>query len=649
MTQTQASRNVEQKDAVNLLYSNSGMGLIISVLAASVLAFSFPSSATVQHVKYLWWGTTTLVAVLRFIDLLYFFISARHQDQATLKRCGTRFTLGSLTTALLWSAYAVFMIYMGGANWAEIAMICIVIAAFSGGSVSLLSAGRRLSIIYATVLTLPLAIALLIFPHEDHFSTLGLLSLAYSLVIGLGANKAAQFTARAIHLKHQNDHLLSHMELEVEKRTQEIYSLSNIDPLTGLYNRKAFSENLSYRLSTQPNTRLAILFIDLDSFKTINDTLGHKAGDLVIKEAGQRIQQHTRSADLLCRWGGDEFLLALPQSDNLLQQAQTYIDLICQPYSIDGSKISIGATIGVAYYPQHGNDYERLIQRADMAMYHQKRAELGDGNIGIFDESLRDQLLREVRLRDHLENAIHRHELSLVFQPIIEASTGQTSAVEALLRWTLDGERIPPDEFITIAEQYGFIRNIGIWVLGEACLAGKRLQSVAPDLAVCVNVSIQQLLDDNFPDEVAATLERTGFAPDKLDLEITESLFAHDKRRMISNIARIKALGVKISIDDFGTGYSSLSAMQEFDVDFVKIDRSFVWTMESGGKAIVEAVSQIASAFEYKVIAEGVETPEQQRLLSSMGIDYLQGYWFLHPVPEQELMTHLSNDSSARL
>ena len=221
--------------------------------------------------------------------------------------------------------------------------------------------------------------------------------------------------------------------------------------------------------------------------------------------------------------------------------------------------------------------------------------------------------------------------------------------MEALLRWTLDGERIPPDEFITIAEQYGFIRNIGIWVLGEACLAGKRLQSVAPDLAVCVNVSIQQLLDDNFPDEVAATLERTGFAPDKLDLEITESLFAHDKRRMISNIARIKALGVKISIDDFGTGYSSLSAMQEFDVDFVKIDRSFVWTMESGGKAIVEAVSQIASAFEYKVIAEGVETPEQQRLLSSMGIDYLQGYWFLHPVPEQELMTHLSNDSSARL
>ena len=228
-----------QKDAVYLLYSNSGMGLFISVLAASVLAFSFPASATVQQLKYFWWGAIVVVALLRFFDLLYYLISARHQDETALKGCCLRFAGGSLATACLWSAYAVFNIYIGTANWAEIAMICIVIAAFSGGSISLLSAGRKLSICYTTILTLPLAIVLLISPQEEHYGTLGLLSLGFCIVMGLGANKAASFTSRAIHLKHQNDHLLTHMELEVDKRTQEIYSLSNIDPLTGLFNHKA--------------------------------------------------------------------------------------------------------------------------------------------------------------------------------------------------------------------------------------------------------------------------------------------------------------------------------------------------------------------------------------------------------------------------
>ncbi|MBM6550791.1 putative bifunctional diguanylate cyclase/phosphodiesterase [Marinomonas ostreistagni] len=638
MTQTKTSR-VEQKDAVNLLYSNSGMGLVISVFAASVLVFSFPSSAAIQSIKYAWWGLICVTALLRFMDLIYFFSSARHQDSFAHGRARARFAAGALFTGSLWSAYAVFTVLMWQASWAEIAVTCIVIAAFSGGSVSLLSAGRRLSIVYSVILTLPLAIVLLISPNEDYFGILGLLSLAFCIVMGLGANNAGRFTSRAIHLKHQNDHLLSHMEQEVNKRTQEIYSLSNIDPLTGLYNRKAFAENLSYRLSTQPNTRLAVLFIDLDGFKTINDTLGHKAGDQVIKEAGQRIKQVTQDKDLLCRWGGDEFLLTINQSDTLLNNAQEIIDLIALPYVVDGSKLSIGATIGVAYYPQHGNDHERLIQRADMAMYNQKRAE--KGRVGVFDESLRDQLMREIRLRDHLENAVHRHELSLVYQPIVDSTTGQIASVEALLRWTLDDERIPPDEFIAIAEQYGFIRSIGIWVLGEACLAGKRMQAHHQDLGMCVNVSIQQLLDNDFPNEVAAVLKRTGFAPNKLDLEITESLFAHDKRRMINNIKRLKDLGIKVSIDDFGTGYSSLSVMQEFDVDYVKIDRSFVWSMDTGGKAIVEAVSQIATAFDYKVIAEGVETDEQRQLLTSMGIDYLQGYWFLPPVQEQQLIEHL--------
>lgn len=635
MLPTELSK-VEQKDAVNLLYSNVGIGLFITLLTSTVLVISFPHEDSNRIAQLIWWGATILVLVLRFLDLGYFFLKARHKGDFNYQLAANRFTVGALLTGALWSIYSVMVV--NTQNWAELAIVCIVIAAFSGGSVTFLSGARKLSMAYCAMLSLPLAIALLLSPRED-YSTLGYLTIAFVFVMVTGASKAARYTARSIHLKHQNDHLLSHMEQEVAKRTQEIYSLSNIDPLTGLYNRKAFSEKLEYRLQTQPNSKLAILFIDLDGFKTINDSLGHETGDSVIREVSKRIQQNIEPSDLLCRWGGDEFLLAVEQHEELLENAQEIIDLISIPYMIDGSKLSLGATIGISYYPQHGSQHERLIQRADMAMYNQKRAK--KGRAGVFDESLREQLLREIRLRDHLENAIHRHELFLVYQPIIATETGRIDSVEALLRWRLDNEMIPPDEFISIAEQYGFIRAIGLWVLGEACLAGKRMQAHHEGLGISVNVSIQQLLDDDFPEEVAATLKRTDFPAHCLDLEITESLFAHDKHRLIDNIKRLKDLGVQVSIDDFGTGYSSLSVMQEFDVDFVKIDRTFIWTMDTGGRAIVEAVSQIASAFDYKVVAEGVETEDQRRLLTNMGIEYLQGYLFLPPVPEHELIQHL--------
>ncbi|SBS29622.1 Cyclic di-GMP phosphodiesterase Gmr [Marinomonas aquimarina] len=635
MLPTELSK-VEQKDAVYLLYSNVGMGLFITFITSTVLVLTFPHDGAQRVSQMLWWGVLNLVLLLRFLDLGYFFIRSRHKESFSFQRALTRFTGGALLTAALWSLYSVMVVYHQ--DWAELAITCIIIAAFSGGSVTFLSASRKMSMVYCALLSLPLAIALMLSPIEN-YDTLGYLTIAFVFVMVTGASKAARYTARSIHLKHQNDHLLSHMEQEVAKRTQEIYSLSNIDPLTGLFNRKAFSEKLEYRLQTQPNAKLAVLFIDLDGFKTINDSLGHETGDQVIREVSKRIQQNIEPSDLLCRWGGDEFLLTVEQHDQLLEDAQEIIDLISIPYVIDGSKLSLGATVGISYYPQHGTQHERLIQRADMAMYNQKRSK--KGQVGIFDESLREHLLREIRLRDHLENAIHRHELFLVYQPIIATETGRIDSVEALLRWRLDNEMIPPDEFIGIAEQYGFIRAIGLWVLGEACLAGKRMQAHHEGLGVSVNVSIQQLLDDDFPEEVAATLKRTDFPAHCLDLEITESLFAHDKHRLINNINRLKSLGVQVSIDDFGTGYSSLSVMQEFDVDFVKIDRSFIWTMDTGGRAIVEAVSQIASAFDYKVVAEGVETEEQRRLLTNMGIEYLQGYLFLPPVPEHELMQHL--------
>lgn len=628
--------NIERRDALKLLYSNAGTGVLMSFLAATLLVYTLPGSASTLSDKRSWWIAMTIVQLLRLSDMSYFYWRLRYSDAAYNPIAYFRISVGTLLTAALWSVYAVYIIQ--NTNIVEVAVTSIIISAFAGGSVSLLSGSRKLSLLYSLVLTMPFAITLLLAEHGI-YHTLGILAFVFSIAVMFSSNKAAHFTRRAIHLKYQNNHLLAHMEQEVDKRTREIHSLSNIDPLTGLYNRKAFAEKLSYRLETQPSSNLAILFIDLDGFKAINDSLGHETGDLIIQEAGKRIQHNIQDRDLLCRWGGDEFLLAVEQNEQTSSRAQHLIDLISVPYLIEGSKLNIGATIGIAYYPLHGTDHERLIQRADMAMYNQKRHK--KGKVGVFDESLREQLLREIRLKDHLENAIHRHELFLVYQPIVATNTGKVAAVEALLRWRLDGELIPADEFIAVAEQYGFIRAIGLWTLGEACLAGKRMQEHNPDLAVSVNVSIQQLLDDEFPAEVAATLQRTGFRADRLDLEITESLFAHDKHRLINNISRLKETGIKVSIDDFGTGYSSLSVMQEFDVDFVKIDRTFVWSMDTGGRAIVEAVSQIASAFDYKVVAEGVETEEQRRLLTNLGIDYLQGYLFLPPSDEEEVVRHL--------
>ncbi len=634
--------HIEQKDSVDLLYYNMNTGLASTFLAATIFVFAFPHGGSLGTLQFGWWMAMCALLALRGIDMLYYYRHVRHTtNDFEYGRAFARFTIGILLTSVFWASYALYMIPY--ASVPEVAVFSIILSAFAGGAANLLSGSRKISILYSSILTIPFTIALII-ANEPFYNTLGLLALTFAIIMLLSANKSALFTAKAIHLKHQNDHLLAHMEHEVVKRTKEIYSLSNSDPLTGLYNRKAFVEKLDYRLLTQPNIKQAILFIDLDGFKTINDSLGHEIGDHVIREAGKRILQSSHASDLVCRWGGDEFLLALEQNDQVIENAQKLIETISEPYLMDGSKLSIGATIGVSYYPAHGNDHERLIQRADMAMYHQKRAQ--KGGVGIFDESLREQLLREIRLRDHLENAIHRHELFLVFQPILEAKTNRIAAVEALLRWRLDNEYIPPDEFINIAEQYGFIKPIGLWVLGEACMAGKRLQQLVPDLSVCVNVSIQQLLDENFPEDVKATLERTDFRPENLHLEITESLFAHDKHRLIENISRLKKVGIEVSIDDFGTGYSSLSVMQEFDVDLVKIDRTFIWTMDQGGRAIVEAVSQIASSFGYQVVAEGVETEEQKQILTDMGIDYLQGYLFLHPVTEEEMVEHLNTQAS---
>ncbi len=337
-------------------------------------------------------------------------------------------------------------------------------------------------------------------------------------------------------------------------------------------------------------------------------------------------------------------MLADMDEAQVVEKAQTIIDSISKPFEIDANKISIGATIGVAFYPQHARDEVELIQLADTAMYHQKKRT--PSTVGIFSDVLGYQIAREQKLKSRLNDAIENEELRLVYQPIIDIKKQSVFAFEALLRWQLDDEAVAPDEFICIAEQYGQIRKIGAWVLKEACLAAKRWQNRHPkflNVGVSINVSVIQMQEVNFTRIVQEALSESGLHAGYVYLEITESIFATDMEKMFQQVTALQKMGVKVSIDDFGTGYSSLSMMQDLAVNLVKIDQSFIHKIESNGQSIVNAVMNIADGLHFKVVAEGVETPKQLEKLESLRVNYLQGFYIAKPLEEKDISSYLDS------
>jgi len=471
---------------------------------------------------------------------------------------------------------------------------------------------------------------------------LGILGFSFTIVMLAISSKSAAFTQHAIALKNENAALVDHMEQEVEERTQRIYELSNTDPLTGLYNRTAFSKNLSKSLAelTKSGEELALLFIDLDGFKKINDTFGHEAGDQILKASAHRLQSITRDSNLLCRWGGDEFLVALERTDReaAIHLGREIIDALSLEHKTDDAKLSVGATIGVALFPIHETCESKLIQHADTAMYYQKKSK--GSSVCVFNEEMEAEHLRELKLKNGLAKAIEKEQLRLVFQPIVSPKDGAPVSFEALLRWQFGDENIPPDQFIGIAEQYGLILDIGDWVMVQACHTAAEWQRSKP-LPVCVNVSVIQFQDDGFPGMVDRALSESGLAPDCLHLEITESVFASDVKLLRKRIKAIQQRGIHVSIDDFGTGYSSLSVMQDLAVDTVKIDRSFINNLEGSSYAIVTAVIHAASIMKFDVVAEGVETQAQRETLAKLGVHKLQGFYFSKPLEIDALAMYL--------
>ncbi|HZQ73395.1 MAG TPA: PAS domain S-box protein [Burkholderiales bacterium] len=423
---------------------------------------------------------------------------------------------------------------------------------------------------------------------------------------------------------------------ELEEAKARAQHLADHDALTSLPNRRLLEDRLRQALALSQRNRkqTAVMFIDLDRFKPINDSLGHAVGDVLLKEVSQRLVRQLREGDTICRIGGDEFVVVLPEvkrSSDVAQVAQKVIEQVSAPVRVDERELAVTCSVGIAVFPDDGRDAETLIRNADAAMYHAK--ELGRANYQFFTEQMNQAASRRLALETDLRRALGRDELRVHYQRIVDAHTGRVSGHEALVRWQ-HPERglVPPAEFIQIAEESGLILKIGEWVLREACRWATFI-GVERGLQVSVNLSPRQFNDPKLAQHVAQALRDTGLPPRLLELEITETLAMQHTDITLSTLRRLKQLGVSIAIDDFGTGYSSLAYLRRFPVDKVKIDRMFVADAphdhEQG--AIISAIVALAHALDIEVIGEGVENEAQQEFLRRCGCDYIQGYLIGHP------------------
>jgi diguanylate cyclase (GGDEF)-like protein/PAS domain S-box-containing protein len=436
--------------------------------------------------------------------------------------------------------------------------------------------------------------------------------------------------------------------IERKQKDDQIQSLAYIDSLTGLPNRFLFDDRLDNALSLaeRHRTPLAVLFVDLDRFKEVNDTLGHSVGDGVLRLVSSRLAGCLRESDTLARRGGDEFLAILPDTDQrgAALVAQKLVDALRTPLDAAGSEVLVTASVGVAMFPDNGGDRETLLKAADLAMYGAK--ETGRDTHQLFSAALREDVERRVSMERGLRSAIARSKLLVYYQPIMDAKTKRPMALEALVRWPDEhgGRMTPPSEFIPLAEHTGLILSLGEFVLRESVRAMKKLPDfLAAPLNLAINVSVRQLSSSTFVDDVLSLLTAESFSPSRLHFEITETAALSEGQLIGEQLRRLKKAGASIAIDDFGVGYSSLSRLRQMPVDMLKIDASFIRDMieDPDDAAIANAVVSLGRALDLRVVAEGVERRDQQEALESWGCDLMQGFLYARPVPMDELIVWL--------
>ncbi|HEY7640761.1 MAG TPA: EAL domain-containing protein [Steroidobacteraceae bacterium] len=428
-----------------------------------------------------------------------------------------------------------------------------------------------------------------------------------------------------------------------EERRDSLLRQAYYDDLTGLPNRQLFKDRLERELAhaRRSHRQVALIYIDLDRFKTVNDSMGHSAGDELLLAVSRRLAGQVRESDTLARLGGDEFVMIAPGPNE--QPAHVVAERVQaalrEPIAVQDANCFVQASIGLAVYPQDGADPEALLRSADIAMYRAKSA--GRGGVMYFEETMNRDAQRRLLVEQRLRVALSAQMLELAYQPKVNLQDGSLAGVEALARWR-DPQLgvVSPIEFIAVAEECGLIDELGTWVLHEACWTYQGLRRQGIELGhVSVNVSMRQLRDERFVAEVRQALERTGMRAHALEIEVTESTLADNPREVNARLDAIRQMGVRISIDDFGTGYSSMSALSALPTDALKIDRSFVTDCagQATARSVVEAIVSIAHVLGKVTVAEGVETADHVRTLRELGCDFAQGYLFSKPVPRHQL------------
>ena len=445
-------------------------------------------------------------------------------------------------------------------------------------------------------------------------------------------------------------YIFGFLDISDRKQAEErIEYMAFHDPLTGLPNRRLAMERLelAIALADRSKTRTALLFLDLDNFKTINDSFGHAVGDLLLQAVASRLMLCIRDSDTICRQGGDEFLIVLgnvADTDAITTVTEKILEALAPTFNIEGKELSTSSSIGIAVFPDDGRDIDTLLKRADTAMYHAKEA--GRNAYSFFTEQMNLDAVEHQQIRVGLLHAMERGEFRLHYQPQIDLGSGKVIGAEALIRWH-HPERglLTPEHFIHIAEESGLIVPIGAWVLREACRQASAWRKTGlPSMVIAVNVSAIQFKRGDIEACVRQALDESGLPPECLELELTESVLIHDTDSVLATVQRLKALGVMLSIDDFGTGYSSLSYLTRFKVDKLKIDRSFICDLENqpGNASMVRAIIQMALSLNLTTIAEGVEDVELVDFLRRQNCQEAQGYYFSRPLPAIEFAHYVA-------
>ncbi len=438
----------------------------------------------------------------------------------------------------------------------------------------------------------------------------------------------------------------------LKENQKHLERMAHYDVLTTLPNRTLMYDRLNHTISMakRHQYQTAVLLLDLDRFKEVNDSLGHHIGDLLLVETAERLVETVRESDTVARMGGDEFLIILPEvgsSNNAANIAQKVIEYLAKPFFIEEHEIYVSGSIGITIFPIDGDDPGILIKHADTAMYHAKAQ--GKNNYKFFTEDINKSTVERFSLETRFRRALDKLEFHLNYQPKINIKTRKMTGVEALLRWYHpDQGSVMPSLFIPLAEETGLVFQLGEWALREACRQTKEWQDMGlPPVRISVNISPRQFKKHDLLDVIKEVLEDTGLDPKWLMLEITEGTIIENVEDTILMLKELRNLGVGVSVDDFGTGYSSLNYLNRFALDELKIDRSFIIDIENEeNQKVVNAIISLANNLNYKIVAEGVETREQLAFFEKSTIDEIQGYYFSKPLSAEDLQALLTEDKT---